>query len=86
VSAILAMWTAEIDATTKRIYDALGYHVWCPTDVLRALYHVRRAGLTYEGASRMEGRVNYWERKRRLGRLPESFDIEAQIQQELAAR
>ncbi len=83
MSALLAAWTAEVDACTARMRRRLSYLIWCPTDVLKALFHVREANLTYEGSSRMTGRVNYWERKRRLGLIPESFDIEAQILSEL---
>lgn len=86
MSALAAMWTAEIDGMMARLRDDLAFHIWCDTDYLKALHHIRKASLTYEGKSRLEGRANYWSRARRLGRLPETFDIEKQILTEMHPR
>lgn len=83
MSALVDMWTREIDGAMARMRDELSFQIWCPTDYLKALHHIHRAGLNYEGTSRMEGRVHFWDRKRRLGRVADTFDIEAQILNEL---
>ncbi len=83
MSALLAVWTSEIDSAMARMRRDLSFHVWCPTDVLKALFHIGDVTMSYERESTLKGRVNYWERARRLGRVPESFDIERQILSEL---
>jgi hypothetical protein len=86
VSALLAMWTNEIDSAMARMRQELSFHFWCPTDVLKALHHIHVQANSYERTSTLEGRVNYWDRARRLGRVAESFDIEAQILSEIGRR
>ena len=77
------LWRREIDEARYVFTRQISYHTWCSDDVLRALFHVHDARLLYEATNRLEGRVRYWERARKAGRVPESFDIEAQIVREI---
>ena len=85
MSALVDMWRREIGVANYRMTRVLSYHTWCPSDVLRALFHIHDAKLTYEATSRYTGRVHLWERMRNAGRMPAGFDLEAQIVRELLA-
>lgn len=85
MSALVDAWAAELDGQMASMRKHLSFLLHCDTDYLKALHRVRESRLTFEGESRMTGRVHYWERARRLGRVPKSFDIEKQILAELAS-